>query len=388
MIAFKEDHAYYCVMNRIVVLACFIMIACTGKVREIPAEAPSETSTLKYATGFRVSVKGNAKLVEVLYPYQGATSAYKYLLVPRGETVPDHDDDTRVVYTPLNSIVCTSTTHIPLLDYLGETDRLAGFPTTDYISSEKMRRRIDAEKVVELGIDKGMNLERIAVLKPDMVMGYLMSGDYAQFKKIEEFGIPVVINSEYLEKHPLGRAEWIKFMALFFGKEQRADSVFNEIENNYLEVKALTESENSKPAVMSGILYGDSWFLPGGQNYAARLLEDAGCNYLWKDDPSHGYLQLSFEKVYEKAHNADLWIGTAGLNSLKELEKTDHRYTRFKPFVKKQVYNSDARKGAKGGSEFLELGYLRPDLVLKDLVRIAHPELLPGYQLYFHRKLD
>jgi iron complex transport system substrate-binding protein len=342
----------------------------------------------KYAEGFKVSKIGKVKLVEVTYPYQGATSGYTYLLVPKGEEVPAHDTKTKVITVPIESIVCTSTTHIPLLDYLGETEKLVGFPTTDYISSERMRKRIDAGQVEELGVDKGLNLEKLAMLKPNMVMGYTMTGDYGQYKKMEELGVSVVMNAEYLEKHPLGRAEWIKYMALFFDKEAQADSVFDEIENNYNSTLEKASAVTNSPTVLSGIVYGDAWFLPGGQNYAARLLKDAGCKYLWADDPSNGYLELSFESVYEKAHNADLWIGVALIKSLKELENADERYGKFKSFQQKQVYSYDGRKGAKGGSEFLELGYLRPDLILNDLVKIAHPELLPEHQLFFHKKLD
>lgn len=363
----------------------------TCKDRNHQNQTPSDSSSvaaIEYAEGFRVTAIGDSKLVEVTYPYQGASSGFQYLLVPKKSKVPAHDAETKVIRTPVNSIVCTSTTHIPLLDYLGETNALVGFPTTDYISSAKMRKRIDAGKVMELGVDKGLNIERIAALKPDLVMGYTMTSDYGQFRKIEELNVPVVINAEYLEKHPLGRAEWIKFMALFFDKGKQADSVFNMVKKEYLEASALADSVAVRPSVMSGIVYGDAWFLPGGENYASKMLEDAGCNYLWSDNPSHGFIQLSFEHVFEKAHNADLWIGTGTYGSLKEIQNADHRYTQFKTFKEGKVYNYDARQGAKGGSEFLELGYLRPDLILKDLVKIAHPELLPEYELFFHRKLE
>jgi len=377
-------------MRQILILSlCYILFGCEKKKFTNPAVAESNSqTTLHYAEGFTVHYQGKNKLVEVRYPFQGATSGYKYLLVPKGEPITPHGTDVRIISIPLSSVVCTSTTHIPLLDYLGESEKLIGFPSTDYISSEKIRKRIDQGAVTELGIDKGINLERLAMLKPGMVMGYTMSSDYGQFKKMEELNIPVVINAEYLEKHPLGRAEWIKFMALFFNKEKEADSVFRLIEKSYLETKTLVASAQSKPTVLSGIVYGDAWFLPGGQNYAARILKDAGCNYLWEENSSNGFLELSFESVYEKAHDADLWIGVGNSSSLKEIETADHRYTRFKPFQQKQVYTYDARKGAKGGSEFLELGYLRPDIILKDLVKIAHPGLLPDYELYFHRRLE
>jgi iron complex transport system substrate-binding protein len=371
------------------VIVC-LLFGCSEKKTDQP-ESPSTPFTetqIKYAEGFKVSIAGKNKLVEVTYPYQGATSGYKYLLVPKGDEVPTHDADTKIIRIPLESIVCTSTTHIPLLDYLGETEKLVGFPTTDYISSEKMRQRIDAGKIQELGVDKGLNLELLAVLKPDMVMGYTMTGDYGQYKKIEDLSVSVVLNAEYLEKHPLGRAEWIKFLALFFNKERQADSVFSVIEKNYVDTQSQANQVTAKPSVMSGVVYGDAWFLPGGQNYAAKLLKDAGCQYLWAADSSNGFLELSFESVFEKARNADLWIGVAAMTSLEELKNGDHRYEKFKPFTTKQVYTYNARKGAKGGSEFLELGYLRPDIILKDLVKIAHPELLPEHELYFHKKLE
>lgn len=360
----------------------------TQTTKTSPSSKDTTATSLKYAEGFKVSKVGNIKLVEVTYPYQGATSGYTYMLVPEGEDVPAHDAKTKVIRIPINTIVCTSTTHIPLLDYLDESEKLVGFPTTDYISSEKMRKLIDAGKVEELGVDKGLNLEKLAMLKPSIVMGYTMTGDYGQYKKMEELGIGVIMNAEYLEKHPLGRAEWIKYMALFLNKEEQADSVFDAIEKNYNETLAKVQVSSAKPTVLSGIVYGDGWFLPGGQNYAAKLLKDAGTQYLWADDPSNGYLELSFESVYEKAHNADLWIGVATMNSLNDLKNADHRYARFKPFQQKQVYTYDARKGAKGGSEFLELGYLRPDVILQDLVKIAHPDLLPAHELFFHKRLE
>jgi iron complex transport system substrate-binding protein len=372
-------------------LACCMWLAvcslwsCNGK--KITSDSKANLTT-KYAQGFKVSSIGTSKLVEVNYPYQNATTGYNYLLVPKGETAPTHDEQTQVITVPIENIVCTSTTHIPLLDYIGETDKLIGFPTTDYISSEKMRTRIDAGKVKDVGNDKGMNLEMLFTLRPSLVMGYTISKDLGQLKKIQELGIPVVINSEYLEQHPLGRAEWIKFVALFFGKEKEADSIFNSIEKEYLLIQKLANATSIKPTVMTGIVYGDAWFMPGGQNNAAKLLKDAGCEYLWAADSTNGFLQLSFESVFAKAKDADLWIGIGSFKTLDEIKATEERYALFKPFREKQIYTYGARTGAKGGSEFLELGYLRPDLVLKDLVKIAHPELLPEYELYFHKRLE
>lgn len=370
-------------------ILCFFLIACTSDRpgSDVMQVVPSPVA-LKYAEGFSITRMGSATKVTVNYPYQGAASGHTYWLVEEGGDLPEGLEEAGVITVPIKSIVCTSTTHIPMLDYLGETDKLSGFPTLDYVSSPAMRKRIDNGEVRELGVDKSMNVEVLAALKPDIVMGYSLTGDYGQFKKIEEMGIPVVLNAEYLEKHPLGRAEWIKFVAEFFNKQERADSVFNAIEKAYLETQALAATMADKPTVLSGIVYGDAWFLPGGRNYAAQLLKDAGCHYLWEDDSTQGFLQMAFESVYEKAHDADLWIGVASFSSLEEMRKADTRYTGFEAFMRGQVYSYGARTGPKGGNEYLELGYLRPDLVLKDLVKIAHPQALPDHNLYFHQKIE
>jgi iron complex transport system substrate-binding protein len=216
----------------VTLLVILIIVSCNSK-KGLPSSEAKQTN-LKYAEGFSVRNEGNVKFVTITNPYPGATSSYQYLLVPVGESIPTHDDRTEVIRIPIKKIVCTSTTHIPLLDYLNETDALIGFPTTDYISSVPMRKRVDAGLITDLGIDKGMNVELLYSLSPELVMSYTMTSDLGQLKKVKELGIPVVINAEFLEKHPLGRAEWIKFMALFFNKEKEADSVFNEIEKRIL----------------------------------------------------------------------------------------------------------------------------------------------------------
>jgi len=362
----------------------FFLFGCDKKKQ---LQVPVAVSSIKYATGFHISRVGNSQLVEVTMPYAGARKGYRYLLVPAGEEVPVGVEDAVVIYTPLKSIVCTSTTHIPLLDYLGMTDRLTGFPTTDYISSAKMRSRIDSGHVVDLGNGQQLNVERLVTLHPDVVMGYQLGGEAGPLKKLQGTGIPLVINAEYLERHPLGRAEWIKFMGALFHRERAADSVFRIIEKEYLSAVALAFTITDKPKVLSGIVYGDAWFLPGGSSYSARLLEDAGYDYPWKGDSTQGNISMTFESVYVKAKDADFWVGAGSMRTLKELQEADLRYALFQSFKAHRVYTYTAKLGEKGGNEYLELGYLRPDLILKDLIKISHSELMPQYELYFYEQL-
>ena len=341
-----------------------------------------------YAKGFSITDYGNYKKLEVLTPYPGANTGFTYYLVKQGQEVPEGLTESEIIEVPVQSIVCTSTTHIPLLEYLGVEEALKGFPNTDYISSRKVRQRINLGFVTDLGQEMSMNTELLMALDPDVVMGYMMTGDLGQLGKIRQAGIPVVINAEYLEEHPLGRAEWIKFMGALVDREDVADSVFHMIESSYRVTLEKVKDAKSRPSVMSGVVYGDTWFLPGGNNYAAKLINDAEGQYLWENESTSGFLEKSFESVYERAYDVDFWVGVASYNSLQQLTEGDVRYANFKAFKAGRVYSYNNRMGAKGGNEYLELGYLRPDLILKDLVSIFHPDLSEDHELYFFKKLD
>ena len=370
-------------MNRILYLfiSITLFLGCNHKPGEQSVIGNQEK--LSYASNFTIQKQKGYTLVTINTPYKNAEKGLLYVLYPRNGEKPSIEADAYIP-VPIQSIVCTSTTHIPLLDYLDETDKLLGFPTTDYISSKKMRERIDAGKVMELGIDNAINIEKLIELNPELVMAYTMTNDFGQFNKIQEAGIPVLINAEYMELDPLGRAEWIKLAGLLFGKEAKADSVFRMIESEYVTTKEKVKEIANFPTAMSGSMYSDIWYLPGGNNYAAKLLTDAGFNYLWKQDTTTGFLALSYEAVLDKAHKADYWIGASNFESINEMKEANERYSFFAPFESGKVYSYNKRIGAKGGSEFLELGYLRPDLILKDLVKIGHPELLPEHELFFY----
>lgn len=339
-----------------------------------------------HAKNFTVKYEQDAKIVTVTNPWKNTDQEFKYVLLPKSAAIPDNYQESRIIRTPISEVVCFSTTHIPFLDLLGQSEKLIGFANTKYVSSNSVRTLIDSGLVTDVGSASNPNLELLVSLNPDIVMAFGMQNN-EHFKKIQLADIPVVYNADYMELSPLGRAEWIKFTSLFFNQEQKADSIFNEIAIRYDSLQSLAASAGNTPTVFSGIVYGDTWFLPGGENYAARFFSDANANYLWQQNSETGYLELSFEKVYEQAHQADFWIGVGDYHTLAELRNTDHRYANFQPFKSARVYNYNAKIGAKGGNEYFELGYARPDLILADLIKIFHPELLPEYDLYFHKQL-
>jgi iron complex transport system substrate-binding protein len=284
-------------------------------------------------------------------------------------------------------VVVTSTTHIPSLEMLGVENTLTGFPGTDYVSSPKTRQRIDAGMVREVGKNESLNTEVMIDLAPDAVVGFSISSNNKTLTALEQSGMKILYNGDWTEQSPLGKAEWIKFFGALYGLEDKADSIFTQIEKDYLEAKKLAANAITYPTVLSGALYQDVWYMPQGGSWAALFLKDAHANYLWADANGTGSLSLSFETVFDKAENADVWIGPSQFISFKEMAESNPHYSKFKAFKNKEVYSFSSKKGATGGILYYELASNRPDLVLKDLVKILHPGLLPEHELHFFEKL-
>jgi len=361
--------------------------SCTEKkIKEKSGESISDDSKIKYAKGFTIEYLNGYKKITVPEPFKGANSERIYYLIENQDAqVPA---DGLKIKVPITNIVCSSTTHLPGLSMLGKSDALIGFPSLNYVSTQAIVSRIREGKVRELGAENGMDLEGIVELHPDLMMGYLMTGDSKQYTKIMDAGIPVVINADYLEDSPLGRAEWIKFTAAFFNLEEKADSVFSSIAINYNLLKNQALREKTRPTVFSGIVYGGTWYMPGGNSWSGIYFRDAGGHFLWSDNNDNGSLELSFESVLEKARDADFWIGASNFASRNALASSDERYRLFRAFQSDNIYTYTLRVNARGGNDFFENGFARPDLVLSDIVKILHPDLVPQNQFHFFEKLN
>ncbi|WP_370003248.1 ABC transporter substrate-binding protein [Winogradskyella sp.] len=361
-----------------------------GLKRDLP-ESVAKTIDLKYAKGFTVDYNSNFKVLTINNPWPESEKTYKYLIASKEQlskmTFPKDAYD-GVFSDSITKLVVTSTTHIPALELLGVEHTLVGFPGTDYISSEKTRQRIDEGNIRELGKNEGINTEVLLEVDPNVVIGFGVDGVNKTFETIKKAGVPVIYNGDWVESSALARAEWIKFFGVLFNKEQKADSIFNTIENSYLEAKEIAQNAKDKPTVLSGVMNGNVWELPNGTSFEAQFLKDANLKYLWSDTTGNGSLKLSFEAVFEKAKDADLWLSPSYYSSLEQLEKANKLYTSFEAFKTKNIYSFTNTKGATGGVLYYELGTTRPDLILRDLIKIGHPELLEGYTPYFFKRLD
>lgn len=348
------------------------------------------TTHFKYAKGFAITHTENFNILTIKNPWPKAKKTYKYALIQKNrlsKITLNADEFDGIISIPIEKIVVTSTTHIPALELLDEAQTLVGFPGTSYISSEKTRALVENGNIRELGKNEGINTEVLLELQPDVVVGFGIDGNNKTFETIKKSGIPVIYNGDWVETSPLAKAEWIKFFGVLYNKEQKADSIFNTIESEYLEAKKTASKVEKRPSVLSGALEKDVWYLPSGTSPEAQLLKDANANYLWSDTKSSGSLALSFETVFDKAKTADIWISPSYYNSLEALEKANEHYAQFDAFKNKKIYSFVNTKGKKGGVIYFEMGTARPDLVLKDLVKICHPKVLPNYQPYFFKPL-
>ena len=380
-------------MRKTIGISCLVALLVTGLMtcscapekKGRLAERSSANSLIKYAKGFDILDFNEYKKLVIKSPYPDAPSQQEFFILPKGSTL---ELPGKVLAVPLEKVVATSTTHIPMLEAIEAENWLVGFPTTDFITSDKTNARIRQRLVADIGNSQQLNTELLISMQPDAVIAFSMGKASDVFGTIERTGIPVIYNGDWLEETPLGRAEWIKFFGLLFDRDEQADSIFNSIEAQYIEARSIAARASENPTVLSGVLYKDKWNLPAGRSFTARLFEDANTTYLWKESPGTGSLVLSFEAVYDKAEKADLWIGSGYYTSFSQLEEANPHYSEFQAFKKRSVFTFSKKRGDNGGVVYFELAPIMPHVVLKDLIKVAHPELLPGYRPFFLERLD
>lgn len=348
-----------------------------------------ERNALRYAEVFSISRSGDTTRITVHDPWQGARKDFPYLLVPRDRPpgrVPG--GDTQTVAVPLRRAITLTTTNLRHMESLGVLDALVGVGSGRYVCSPAVRQRLGDGRLRDVGDDMHLDLETLVALRPDLLFTYVVGGSSdGGLAKLAEARLPVAIEGSYMEETPLGRAEWIKFTAAFFGKAAEADSIFAGIDSSYRALAALAARAARKPVVVAGAPFGGVWWVPGGRSYVARLLADAGAIYPWAGDTTRGSLNLDLEAVLAKAGGAEVWLNAGDWKDLPEARAQDDRYALFRAFREGNVWANDRIRCADGGRDFFETGATRPDWVLADLIAILHPELLPGHDLRWYRRL-
>lgn len=360
-----------------------------------PLEEPDQESpandqiTIDYAKNFTLEYKDGYKLLTVTLPWLGATEPLHYALVPMGTQLDAELDNAVVINTPIKSFVSLSSTYLPFLEQIGELESLIAVDTADYIYNAEVRSWVEDGKVETIGSGATVDVEKVVELSPDIIMTSASgSSEWDTHPVLEQAGLPVVINSDYLEQDPLGRAEWGKFIAAFYEKEVEADRIFDEMAARYEKAKASVACQTGKPTVFVNTAYEGTWYMPGSESYAAILLRDAGANYLWNDLEETGATPIDFEVVVERAKDADFWLNVGFASDLANLAAMDPRYADFKAYQEGKVFNNNARITDMGGTDYYESGIANPDTVLLDLIAIFYPDLAGDHDLFYYRQLQ
>jgi iron complex transport system substrate-binding protein len=347
-----------------------------------------EKAAVQYSDGFTIEYFKNYKVLTVKTPFPGASESFQYVLVQCGTPKPTGFTEEQIIEVPVKTIVSLSTTYLPFLEKLGVLDRLVGLDDATFVSNETVAKLAAEGKLKILGNGAQVNVEQALDLNPDLIMAYSSgSPEFDAHPKLIEAGLKVAVNAEWLDTSPLGRAEWGKFIAAFFNREARAEKVFAETAQNYEKLKALAATAKTTPTAFAGTPYEGTWYMPGGQSFAAAFLTDAGASYLWADDASTGSLPLAVEAVYDKAKEADYWVNQGFVGDLKGLAEQDKRFTDFAAFKSGNVWNNDLRTNANGGNDYYEGAIANPDVVLADLIAIFHPELMPEHEFVYYRQV-
>ncbi len=376
----------------------FSMLA--GACREPEPEIQNQTHVLsqheystcspteiRYARGFTLDCFEKFKRLRVYSPWKNSALMETYVLAHRGVRLPDSLLRFTRINTPVKRTISMSATHVGALLQLGLEKHLVGVDELDYLFDPAIVQAGKAGRISEVGNMGHLNIEKIIMLEPDLMMLSTMENTTSKTNALKDARIPFVMNVEWQETHPLAKAEWIKYIAAFYDKEPLADSLFRIIEQRYLKLAILSEKAEKKPRVLMGSGFKGTWHVPAGESFAARFLKDAGARYDWGDHAGTGSIPLSLEVVMERSLHAGLWLNPSSASSLSHLKSVDERYGRFDAFQQKKVYNNNARANRAGGNDYWESGTYRPDLILADLIHIMHPQLLPDHQLIYYQQL-
>jgi iron complex transport system substrate-binding protein len=378
----------------LLILWCFILGAYFIPVsshHQTPGIEFSELKTdIRYAKGFTVEYFENYKVLKIMRPWRKADKIFTYVLVERGTEAPGTISDAQVIEVPVRNIASVAATHLAYLSELEKLDQLVAIGNTKYINNESVRNAIEAGNVQEVGNGPDINIEKMLAINPEVVTTFAMGKDTKDdYQQLMAKGIKTIIFSDYMEETPLGRAEWLKCMALFFNEEARAEELFSQVEKQYLNLKSKADSVVERPSVLLGFEINGKWNMPGGKSHQATYIADAGGSYLWKEDESSGRIPLTFEIVLEKGVEAEYWFDQSlSWTEASHITDADPRYTNIKAYKDNRVFNNNASLGPGGGNLYNETGIVHPDRILADLISILHPEILPDHQLVYYRHLD
>lgn len=345
----------------------------------------SGVPSAEYAKWFTINYKDGYRVVEVINPWDSTRLLQRYVLVDKDKQVPDSLPEGVVVRTPVERIVVASAIDVSSLARLGALESVVGCSDAQYITDSIAAKRVKEGKIADLGSVHKMAVEKLLVLKPDVIFAAPFKGE--GYGALDKAAIPIAEVASYMEYTPLGRCEWIKFYAEFIGKQAQADSLFNGVRDSYNEIKKNVAADSVKPKLLVEKRYGLVWYVPAGDSYAVNLYKDAGANYPWQETEGTGSLPLSFEEVFSKANAADIWVfryfNPEGDMTYDMLAAEYPQYASFSAFKNKRIFACNTAL-----VDYYGTVPLQPDAELRDLAKILHPSLYKESPMIYYKNLS
>ena len=370
-------------------LAC-LLCCCKGKKTNNNDSVANGLSTekvtvLNYAQGFQVKDLTNGiRLIDIHDPQAEESTAWHFALVPKQLASFDVPQDYTVVRTPIDKAICM--TMLQLADFiaLNALNNVSGITSIKNLFNEDVLQLVNDGKIQQIGSEGDFDAEVVMAANPDVI--FISPFKRGGYEAIKNTGITLVPHLGYKELHPLGQAEWLKFIGLFIGQEEQANNLFESICQRYDHIKEIASKAEYRPTVLSGEMHGGNWYAVGGKSFLAQIFADAGADYVLKDDPNSGGVNIEFEKLYAMAANADYWRilnSFPGEFSYDALKASEPRNELFKAFKEHQVIYCNMKR-----SPYYEKAPVEPDILLSDLVYVFHPEVLPAdYQPTYYKIL-
>lgn len=295
--------------------------------------------------------------------------------------------DFKANQVPFKKVILLNASLMGYVSALHAENLVIGVSSPEYIYSEKIHSLIKEGKIQNVGSEQKYDVEKIISLKPDAIFTNYIASFENTYKLLKNNGIQVVFFDEYLEQKPLEKTAYLKVFGKFFGKDKEAETQYQEIEKNYNELKQLALKSKEKPLVLTNEMYGDVWYLSGGKTFVANYLSDANAEYILKNNNEEKAVAMNFEEVFAKSDKVRYWVNAGNHSSKKEMLNMNPFYSKLGVFTKGKIYSISGKEKQKA-NDFFESGVVRADWVLKDYIKIFHPELLPNYQLVYMKELQ
>ena len=370
------------------IINCALLCACSPhRAHPDTLEDFSETLyTPTDASGFSITGKegSQSSLITVSNPWQGADSVATHLFITRAGDEAPLAYEGQVLDGEADRIAVTSSTHVAMLDALGATDRIVAVSGIDYINNPDVQRRRD--DIADIGYEGNFDYEALLASDPDIVLLYGVNGASSMEGKLRELQIPYIYIGDYVEESPLGKAEWMVPIAEIIGEREKGADTYAAIAARYAALKKrVADSAVDAPSVMLNVPYGDSWFMPSADSYMARLIRDAGADYIYRKNTGNTSMPIDLEEAYTLASQADFWLNTDRMESLSTLAAKCPKFKDTRALRNGYVYNNTRRANSAGGNDFYESAVVNPDILLRDLAAIFHPELSSDTLVYYKK---